>query len=120
FGEPARVKSDYVKFVAEDPEIHLALQPGPAGGTGTLSHLGIRVDTTGQVGRWRDALSGRGLSPQDVEREACCYAHQDKLWGEDPDGNRWEVYAVLEDQEEEEDPAAKSCCTPDPAACCAG
>jgi catechol 2,3-dioxygenase-like lactoylglutathione lyase family enzyme len=29
-GEPAKLKSDYVKFVAREPEIHLALQPGRA------------------------------------------------------------------------------------------
>jgi len=26
----------------------------------------------------------------------CCYALQDKTWVEDPDGNRWEVFVVLE------------------------
>ena len=28
FGEPAKLKSDYAKFVSTEPEIHLALQPG--------------------------------------------------------------------------------------------
>jgi hypothetical protein len=34
-----------------------------------------------------------------VERAAtCCYAKQDKFWAEGaPNGERWEVYAVLED-----------------------
>jgi hypothetical protein len=27
----------------------------------------------------------------------CCYAIQDKTWVRDPDGNRWEVFVVLED-----------------------
>jgi hypothetical protein len=28
---------------------------------------------------------------------ACCYAVQDKVWVNDPDGEPWEVYAVLDD-----------------------
>ena len=46
FGEPKKLKSDFAKFVAEEPEIHLALQPGRITGSGALSHLGIRVDST--------------------------------------------------------------------------
>jgi len=120
-GEPRKVKSDYVKFVSEDPEIHLALSQGPTTGPGPLSHLGIRVDTTEQVERWKTVLAGRGLETEDVLREACCYALQDKFWIADPDGNRWEVYAVLEDLAEKGGTASvKSCCVPDPASCCAG
>ena len=27
----------------------------------------------------------------------CCYAIQDKTWTQDPDGNEWEVFVVLQD-----------------------
>ena len=30
---------------------------------------------------------------------ACCYAVQDKVWVDGPDGQRWEVYTVLADTE---------------------
>ena len=55
FGEPRKLKSDYAKFVNAEPEIHLALAPGlsPGSGTGPLSHLGIRVESTEAVRRWR-------------------------------------------------------------------
>jgi catechol 2,3-dioxygenase-like lactoylglutathione lyase family enzyme len=125
FGEPKKLKSDYVKFVARDPEIHLALQPGRVGGrpAGALSHLGIRVDSAEQVGRWKSALAGRGLPTEEEKREACCYALQEKFWVTDPDGNRWEVYTVLEDIEQKAE-AGTTCCTPKAetgkaaAACC--
>jgi lactoylglutathione lyase len=119
-GQPNKVKSDYVKFVSEDPEIHLALQPGRIQGTGPLSHLGIRVDSVERVREWKSALAGRGLPTEEEKREACCYALQEKFWVADPDGNRWEVYTVLEDIEQKTGPAT-SCCQPGTqaaAACC--
>ena len=121
-GEPKKLKSDYAKFVAEDPEIHLALQPGRVSGgpAGALSHLGIRVDSIEQVRLWKSALAGRGLPTDEEKREACCYALQEKCWVIDPDGNRWEVYTVLEDLEQKAEPAT-TCCQPkteNAAACC--
>jgi catechol 2,3-dioxygenase-like lactoylglutathione lyase family enzyme len=103
FGEPAKLKTDYAKFVSADPEIHLALQPGlDAPGNGPLSHLGIRAE-----------LKARGVVSEEEKREACCYALQEKFWLSDPDGNRWEVYTVLEDLDHESragDDAAACCC----------
>jgi catechol 2,3-dioxygenase-like lactoylglutathione lyase family enzyme len=109
-GEPAKLKGDYAKFVSQDPEIHLALQPGLAGKSGSLSHLGIRVDTLNDVRRWRTDLKARGIVSEEEKREACCYALQEKFWLSDPDGNRWEVYTVLEDVEEVSDEAQAACC----------
>jgi catechol 2,3-dioxygenase-like lactoylglutathione lyase family enzyme len=112
-GEPAKRKRDYAKFVAADPEIHLALQPAPraSGTAGSLSHLGIRVESVDEVRRWKTALGARGVTTEDEKTESCCYALQDKFWIADPDGNRWEVYTVLEDVEEKAD-AGMTCCLP--------
>lgn len=111
-GEPRKLKPGYAKFVGADPEIHLALQPGlpPGGREGALSHLGIRVDSTETVREWKEALRARGLPAGEESRESCCYAVQDKFWVSDPDGNRWEVYSVLEDIEEEPAGARAACC----------
>ena len=113
FGEPAKRKTDYAKFVSADPEIHLALQPGlEAAAAGPLSHLGIRVASLDEVRRRRAQLRERGIVSEEEKREACCYALQEKFWLADPDGNRWEVYTVLEDLEHE------SRAGDEPAACC--
>ncbi len=111
FGEPKKLKADYAKFVADEPEIHLALQPGEVRGSGAVSHFGIRVDSTEQVRRWKGSLEGRGLPTTEEKAEACCYALQEKFWVSDPDGNRWEVYTVLEDIEQKAD-AGMTCCQP--------
>jgi hypothetical protein len=38
-----------------------------------------------------------GLATFSEEDTACCYAVQDKVWVEDPDGNSWEVFVVKAD-----------------------
>ena len=115
FGEPKKLKHDYAKFVATDPEIHLALMPAPVRiGDGPLSHLGIRVESAEAVHAWRQRLIAQGLSAGAQEREDCCYALQEKFWISDPDGNRWEVYNVIEDHVEAHLEAACA-----PGTCCA-
>lgn len=119
-GEPTKLKADYAKFVAEEPPIHLALQPGELAGSGSLSHLGIRVASPEEVRRRKGELNARGLATGEEMREVCCYALQEKFWVADPDGNRWEVYSVLEDTERKADPAM-ACCQPGAeggSACC--
>lgn len=112
FGEPAKLKPDYAKFVTRDPEIHLALGSGlqTPSEAGALSHLGIRVGSVDEVVHWKSGLRARGLETEDEERSECCYALQDKFWLTDPDGNRWEVYTVLEDVEKATPAPASGCC----------
>ncbi|MEO8347958.1 MAG: ArsI/CadI family heavy metal resistance metalloenzyme [Acidobacteriota bacterium] len=122
---PAKEKPGYVKFVTSEPTIHLALnetgrRPDPKG---SLSHLGLRVGTSGEVDAWKARLTARGVSGFDEKDTTCCYARQDKFWVSDPDGNKWEVYTVLEDVEVAKDPTS-TCCAPGDttagaASCCA-
>ena len=62
---------------------------------GTLNHLGVEVDATEAV----DAASPAGGRRARVDRGAhhCCYALQDKVWVDGPDGEPWEIYTVLAD-----------------------
>jgi hypothetical protein len=81
-----------------------------------LSHLGIQVESTDDVLAMRQIWRERGLLTRDEMKTECCYALQDKSWVRDPDGNEWEVFAVLEDNLPERPVLEKSCCAPD---CCA-
>jgi hypothetical protein len=39
-----------------------------------------------------------------VEDEvSCCYAVQDKVWVDSPDGSPWEIYTVLADSDADSD-----------------
>jgi catechol 2,3-dioxygenase-like lactoylglutathione lyase family enzyme len=120
---PAKRKPGYAKFELSDPPVALALQQAASP---ALSHLGIRVEDTGEVVEAGRRLREGGLVTLEERDAACCYARQDKVWVSDPAGNRWEVYTVLADVEDEEHdhPQAGSaaCCTraaDGQAACCA-
>ena len=45
--EPAKVRSDYAKFELQDPPVIFSLNVG--GEPGTLSHLGVRYPSSGEV-----------------------------------------------------------------------
>ena len=77
--------------------------------------MGIQVASSGDVRAVRQRWQGSGLAPRDEMKTECCYALQDKAWVRDPDGNEWEVFAVLEDNLPEKAAAKESCCGPD---CC--
>lgn len=112
--KPSKVRTGYAKFDVSNPPLNLTLNQIPFNERGALSHLGIQVATTEDVNAVRDAWEAKGLIPRDEKQTTCCYALQDKAWVNDPDGNEWEVFVVLEDNlsEEAQGPADKTCCTP--------
>jgi catechol 2,3-dioxygenase-like lactoylglutathione lyase family enzyme len=114
--EPCKVRSGYAKFDVANPPLNFALNEGAHAGKGALSHLGIQVESTADVLAVRQSWQERGLLPRDEMKSECCYALQDKAWVRDPDGNEWEVFAVLKDNLPEKTVAEKSCSAPD---CCA-
>jgi hypothetical protein len=110
------VRTGYAKFDVVNPPLNFTLNEGAVAGQGALSHLGIQVESTADVLALRGSWQERGLFARDEMQTECCYALQDKAWVRDPDGNEWEVFAVLEDNLPEKVAGEKSCCGPD---CCA-
>ena len=119
--EPAKVRPGYANFAIADPPLKLVLIEGAA--VGKLNHLGIEVQDTAAVAAAEARLRGAGLATSTEDEVACCYALQDKVWVDDPNGAPWEIYAVLADVEMAEgrlrdvSPAAASCCGAE-APCC--
>jgi catechol 2,3-dioxygenase-like lactoylglutathione lyase family enzyme len=103
--EPAKREARYANFAIADPPLKLVLieQAGArgSGAGGALNHLGVEVETPQQVTRATRQLRGEGLETDEQIGTICCYAVQDKVWVEDPDGTAWEVYAVLADAQTE-------------------
>jgi catechol 2,3-dioxygenase-like lactoylglutathione lyase family enzyme len=114
--EPSKVRTGYAKFDVMNPPLNFTLNEDAGAGQGALSHVGIQVRSTADVLTVRKSWQEKGLVPRDEMQTECCYALQDKAWVRDPDGNEWEVFAVLKDQLPEKSVAEKSCCGPD---CCA-
>jgi catechol 2,3-dioxygenase-like lactoylglutathione lyase family enzyme len=114
--EPCKVRTGYAKFDIVNPPLNFSLNESPSADHGALSHLGIQVESTADVLAVRQGWQERGLIPRDEMKTECCYALQDKTWVRDPDGNEWEVFAVLKDNLPEKPVTERSCCAPD---CCA-
>jgi catechol 2,3-dioxygenase-like lactoylglutathione lyase family enzyme len=95
--EPAKVRPGYANFALADPPLKLILMENPGQG-GSLNHLGVEVPGTGAVEAEQARLAEAGLAAVEERGTTCCYARQDKFWVQGaPNGERWEIYTVLED-----------------------
>ena len=94
--EPAKVRPGYANFAVIEPPLKLVLFEN-AGAGGTINHLGVEVADTDAVDAVQRRLADAGLASVDERDTTCCYARQDKFWvAGAPNGERWEVYTVLE------------------------
>jgi catechol-2,3-dioxygenase len=105
--QPSKEREGYAKFDVQNPPLNLTLNQVGAVSRGALSHLGIQVRSTEDVLTMRQNWINAGLPVRDEMQTNCCYALQDKTWVQDPDGNQWEVFVVLEDNLS----ASPVCCT---------
>jgi predicted enzyme related to lactoylglutathione lyase len=103
----------YAKFDLEAPSLNLTMQEAPRTGV-NASHFGVQVATSEDVAMAWTRFKEAGLKTFTEENTTCCYALQDKVWVEDPDGNMWEVFVVKGDAAVMHDDPVKSA-----AACCA-
>jgi len=95
--QPAKLRPGYANFAVAQPPLKLVLIENPGSG-GSLNHLGVEVADVDTVDTEQTRLSLEGLASVDERGTTCCYAKQDKFWVEGaPNGERWEVYTVLED-----------------------
>jgi catechol 2,3-dioxygenase-like lactoylglutathione lyase family enzyme len=96
---PAKTKPGYANFAVVEPPLKLVLIENPGQG-GSVNHLGVEVADADTVDTEQTRLAGEGLASIDERDTTCCYAKQDKFWVEGaPNGERWEIYTVLEDSE---------------------
>ncbi|HET7545246.1 MAG TPA: ArsI/CadI family heavy metal resistance metalloenzyme [Polyangiaceae bacterium] len=86
----------YAKFDLAAPALNLTMSEAPRTGV-NASHFGIQVASTEGVLEAKARFEAVGLSTFSEEDTTCCYAVQDKVWIEDPDGNSWEVFVVKAD-----------------------
>jgi catechol 2,3-dioxygenase-like lactoylglutathione lyase family enzyme len=96
--EPAKRRPGYANFAVDSPPLKLVLIENSEA-AGSLNHLGVEVFSTDEVAATQARLAGEGLATASEDEVACCYALQDKVWVDDPDGAPWEVYTVLADSD---------------------
>jgi catechol 2,3-dioxygenase-like lactoylglutathione lyase family enzyme len=107
--EPSKIRPGYANFAVVEPPLKLVLIEGGQGGT--LNHLGVEVSSSEQVTAAQQRLAGEGLDTPLAEKTDCCFALQDKVWVDGPDGEPWEIYTVLADTE------VPASCSTGPACC---
>ena len=111
--EPAKVRPGYANFAIAEPPLKLVLFEN-ASDPGTINHLGVEVFSTEEVQDATRYLSDQGFTTDVEERTTCCFAVQDKVWVDGPDGSRWEVYTVLNDASESPSVSGdETCCASD-------
>ncbi|MFW5418303.1 VOC family protein [Nocardiopsis sp. CNT-189] len=96
---PAKRRPGYANFAVAEPPLKLVLIEGEPGQDTRLDHLGVEVETTGQVDAAADRLKEAGLAAFEESDTSCCYAVQDKVWVHGPGREPWEVYAVKADSD---------------------
>jgi catechol 2,3-dioxygenase-like lactoylglutathione lyase family enzyme len=120
---PTKTRPGYAKFEVPQPPVNLSLNqaPGETGPSNAISHFGIQVKSIAAVQSAAERLAAAGVATWTEENVTCCYAVQNKVWATDPDGNKWEVYVVLDDQGAQRHSSQGDCCTEPPTgeeACC--
>ena len=108
---PFKIRTDYAKFDVANPPLNLTMNQVNFERGGSLSHLGLQVESSEEVLEMGKRWQENGLITLEEMQTDCCYALQDKTWVQDPDGNRWEVFTVLANNENK-DIAASACCAP--------
>ena len=116
---PARVESDYAKWMLDDPRINFAISN--RGGQPGIDHLGLQADSEEELVELKARAQAADMALLDEGETSCCYARSDKYWLTDPDGVAWEQFHTLatiptfnEAQKGDEAPQAACCATAAP------
>jgi catechol 2,3-dioxygenase-like lactoylglutathione lyase family enzyme len=116
--EPAKRRPGYANFAIAEPPLKLVLIENAdargEGPGGALNHVGVEVESIDAVSAATRQLTDAGLDTLEQHATTCCYAVQDKVWVNDPDGAPWEVYTVLADAPADSGLSGDgTCCTPE-------
>lgn len=110
--EATKRRPGYAKFDLQSPSLNLTMQEAPRTGV-NVSHFGFQVASSEDVAQAWTRFKQAGLKTLTEDNTECCYALQDKVWVEDPDGNAWEVFVVKgEASTLERQTSSSGCCAP--------
>lgn len=96
--EPTKTRPHYAKFEVAEPPVNLSLNEvgSETGPNNPVAHFGVQVKSIEAVKSVADRLAKAGMATKIEDQVTCCYAVQNKIWATDPDGNKWEVYVLLD------------------------
>jgi catechol 2,3-dioxygenase-like lactoylglutathione lyase family enzyme len=89
--EPTVQKTDYAKWMLDDPRMNFAISSGQHAGKG-IEHLGIQVENGDELSEVFSRLKEADGPVLEEAATTCCYAKSEKSWIADPDGVVWETF----------------------------
>ncbi len=89
--EPTVLKSDYAKWMLEDPRVNFAISSTDHTAIG-IEHIGLQVETLAELAEVHARLKSAGRPVLEEGATNCCYAKSEKNWITDPDGVIWETF----------------------------
>jgi catechol 2,3-dioxygenase-like lactoylglutathione lyase family enzyme len=89
--QPTVTKSDYAKWMLDDPRVNFAISAGNHARKG-IEHLGIQVESQAELGEVYGRLKAADRPVLEEGQTTCCYAKSEKSWISDPDGLVWEAF----------------------------
>src|ERR1700745_4089436 len=92
--EPTVLKSDYAKWMLDDPRVNFAISTGcqSSRAAAGLAHLGIQAEDESELAEVYGRLSQADRPIIEQKATTCCYAKSDKQWIADPQGVPWETF----------------------------
>ena len=87
---PVVLKSDYAKWMLDDPRVNLSITSKRAAPGGV--HFGVQVENEAELSEVSDRLARAGRNVLAEPGAVCCYHRSDKAWVVDPDKFRWETF----------------------------
>ena len=121
--EPARLESDYAKWMLEDPPLNFAISN--RGTSVGIDHVGFQTDNADELALLKARAQAADMTLLDEGNTSCCYARSEKHWVTDPQGIAWEHFHTLGNipvfheappvavaVADADAPAAAACCPP--------
>jgi len=93
--EPSVVKTDYAKWMLEDPRVNFAICV--SGSVRGINHIGLQADTMNELGEIQERLHNAGELTFEQPDAECCYSHSSKTWVRDPNSVAWETFVTHND-----------------------
>ncbi|WP_417482505.1 ArsI/CadI family heavy metal resistance metalloenzyme [Maricaulis sp.] len=87
---PTVEKSDYAKWMLEDPRVNFAISA--RGAKTGIEHLGIQAEDGEELAEVYQRLASADAAVLEEGETTCCYATSEKSWVHDPSGIAWEVF----------------------------
>lgn len=101
--QPTVVKSDYAKWMLDDPRVNFAIS-AKGNRQGGIEHLGIQVESPEELKEVYGRIKAAEAPTLEEGHTTCCYARSEKSWVTDPQGVAWEAFFTYGDSTAYGDP----------------